>query len=126
MPRSCLSLRIASLPGLVLVSACHGGSPPEPPRTQVATTSSEVRPFPREDARTALAAAARGLRSCGVEGRSEEVVADLRFEPSGSVGDVDVTASDPQTSACVRAKLADVAVTAFDGQPVTMRMRVRI
>ncbi len=129
MSRSCLSIRfaaLASLPGLLLVTACHGQAPPAPPRSNLPPASSDAQPFPREDARTALAAAARGLRSCGTEGRSEEVVAALRFEPTGRVGDVDVDASDAETTSCLRTKLAEIAVTPFDGAPVTMEVRVRL
>ncbi len=123
------SLRIAALASPVLAAACHAGAPPvDPPHAEAATTAStsEGRAFPREDARTALAAAARGLRSCGVEGRAEDVVADVRFEPSGGVSAVDVDGPDADTRACVRGKLAEVAVTPFDGRPVTMQIRVRL
>lgn len=129
MSRLRLSLRIAALASPVLAAACHGAAPPaEPPHAEAATTAStsDGRAFPREDARTALAAAARGLRSCGVEGRAEDVVADVRFEPSGDVSEVAVDGPDADTRACVRGKLAEVAVTPFDGGPVTMQIRVRL
>lgn len=120
MSRSCLPLRIAALGAVLTVAACQAAPAPG------ARAPASARAFPHDDARTALAAAARGLRSCGTEGRSEEVVADLRFAPDGKVADVDVSTSDDATTSCVRTKLAEVAVTPFDGDPVTMRMRVRL
>ena len=97
-------------------------------RTQTEATTSK-RPFPKDDARTALRAAARGVRVCRAEGsESHAFDAHLRFEPSGRVTAValgDGSARVPtDVASCVRGRLAEVALTAFDGEPVTVKMRV--
>jgi hypothetical protein len=79
--------------------------------------------FPAADVRTALLAASRGLRSCG-DGRSHSYKASLRFDPSGRVGRVEVVPSDGPTAACVERRLAEVSVTSFTGEAVTVVLPV--
>ncbi|MBX3258119.1 MAG: hypothetical protein KIS78_23395 [Labilithrix sp.] len=82
--------------------------------------------FPRDEARTALRAAEGGLHSCndGAAPRSLDVT--LRFEPSGKVSDVDVAPADDRAAACVRARLSDVSVVPYEGEPVTLRVSVTL
>jgi hypothetical protein len=124
MLRSRLLLRIAAL---ALLVGCHSGTAAEAPSSSRAeTTSADSNAFPADDARTALNAASRGLRSCRVEGGPSTVDASLRFEPNGRVSKVDVTPATEPVAACVKAKLADVSVMPFDGDAVTMAMMVRL
>lgn len=125
MLRSRLLLRIAAL-GLLV--GCHSGTAGERmevPSSRAETTSADARPFPAEDARTALNAAARGLRSCRVERGPQAIDATLRFEPSGRVSKVEVTPATEPVAACVRMKLAEVTVMPFEGEAVTMSTKVR-
>ncbi len=104
------------------------GAKTTPHEPREATTK---RPFPRDDARTALRAAARGVRSCRADGASPQAFdAHLHFEPSGKVAAVtlgdgsDRVATD--VASCVKTRLAEVALTPFDGAPVTVKMRVEL
>ena len=124
-------LRISAPVALALaLGGCHAGRHTEaaaPSATSVTSATTEARPFPRSDAQTALAAAARGLRVCRVGGGAEELRARLRFEPSGEVGEVELSPSgDDPVASCVKKKLEQVAVLPFDGDAVTVRMRVRL
>ena len=124
MLRSRLLIPIAAL-SLLAVGGCHSGAPAESPTSRAETTSAETRAFPKDDARTALNAAARGLKSC--DGDASTVIdASLEFEPSGKVGSVEVRPAEEPVASCVRTKLAEVAVMPFDGEPVKMTMRVRL
>jgi hypothetical protein len=93
--------------------------------TRDATTAK--RPFPRDDARTALRAAARGLRSCS-DATPLSFDAHLRFEPTGKVSEVAIPANEiaQPIATCVKTRLTEVALTPFDGDPVTVRMRVEL
>jgi hypothetical protein len=86
--------------------------------------------IPYEDARTPLRAAAGGLRSWRPRGKPNApraFEALLRFEPSGKVSRVDLTPADgAAAAACVRGRLSEIAVTSFTGDPVTVKMPVRL
>lgn len=124
MSRSRLLLRIAAL-GLFVVG-CHSGGEAQAPTSRAETTAADGRTFPEHDARTALAAASRGLKSCRGEGGPSALDAAVKFEPSGKVSSVDVKPAAEPVAGCVREKLAQVAVMPFDGQPVTLAMRVQL
>lgn len=82
--------------------------------------------FPREDARTALRAAEAGLRSCTESPVPRTLHVTMRFEPSGRVSRVEVAPADGRAASCVRSRLSEVAVTPFEGQPVTVRLPVTL
>lgn len=123
MLRSRLLLRIAAL-GLLV--GCHSAIPAETSSSRAETTSADSPAFPADDARTALNAASRGLRSCRVEGGPSTVDASLRFEPNGRVSKVEVTPPSEPVAACIKAKLAEVSVMPFEGGAVTMPIMVRL
>jgi hypothetical protein len=128
MLRSRLLLRIAALCGLLASVACHSGTETQSPSARAETTGadSDVRAFPKQDARTALNAASRGLKSCRSEGGPGQLEAAVKFEPTGKVSTVDVKPAAEPVAACVREKLAQVAVMPFEGSAVTMSMQVRL
>jgi len=77
--------------------------------------------FPREDARTALRAAEGGLHSCTDSAVPQTLDVSVRFETSGNVSSVEVTPPG-RAASCVESRLREVAVTPFEGQPVTVRL----
>lgn len=84
------------------------------------TTFSEI------DARTALRVAERGLRSCLPAPRSLELVAVVRFEPTGKVEHVEVSSRSGESvevsvTSCVESRLGEISVPSFRGKPVTLR-----
>jgi hypothetical protein len=81
--------------------------------------------FPAEDVRTALRAAAGGLRSCG-DAQAHSFQAALRFEQSGRVAKVEVTPAAGPIAECIRGRLAQISVTPFGGGPVTVMMPVEL
>jgi hypothetical protein len=96
--------------------------------TPVVTSPSaaEGAAFPGEDARTALRAAQGGLRSCSDSAVPQSFDVTLRFEPSGKVSKVDVVPSAGRAASCLRTRLAEVAVTPFKGEPVSLRMPLQL
>ena len=125
MLRSRLLIPIAAL-SLLAVAGCHSTPGADVPSSRAETTSADSRAFPADDARTALNAASRGLKSCRDEGSPPTIDASVKFEPSGKVSAVDVKPAEEPVASCIRMKLAEVAVMPFDGEPVTMSMRVRL
>jgi len=85
-----------------------------------------ARAFPREDARTALAAARRGLLACRQAETPASLAATLEFSPSGRVQRVDVDPADGPLADCIRADLKEVEIPRFDGPPVEMQLRVEL
>ena len=82
--------------------------------------------FPRDDARTALRAAEGGLRSCNDSAVPRTLHVAMRFEPSGKVSTVEVSPADGRVASCVQSRLREVAITPFEGRPVTMRVPVTL
>lgn len=78
------------------------------------------------DVRTALRAADGGLRSCKDKASPRSLGVVLRFETSGNVSKVDVIPSENAAASCVRARLSEITVMPFTGEPVTVRMSVRL
>jgi hypothetical protein len=126
--------RLLFLPAaFALAVGCHSGGEAVAPTSRAETTGAETRgsasdpgAFPEHDARTALNAASRGLKSCRVAGASSSLEAKVLFEPSGKVSAVDVTPTAEPVATCVRRKLVEVAVMPFTGAPVAMTIQVRI
>lgn len=123
MLRSRLLFLVAALG---VLAACRSGGEARAPTSRAETTSADSRSFPAEDARTALNAASRGLRSCRAEGGPSTVDATVMFDPNGKVSKVDVTPASEPVASCVKTKLAEVSVLPFEGDPVTMAMMVRL
>jgi len=100
------------------------------PKSAKGETNTKTTPgaFPRHDAKTALRAAEGGLRSCRLGHDAWEVEVAVRFEPAGSVSNVDLTpmrgSKDTELfktfAACVKERLAEVTVASFSGNAVTM------
>jgi hypothetical protein len=126
MSRSRLLLRIAAICGLFVTVGCHSGGDAQSPTSRAETTAADSAAFSEHDARTALNAASRGLKSCRTDGGPREVEAAVKFEPTGKVSTVDVKPAAEPVAACVREKLAQVAVMPFQGSAVTMSMQVRL
>ena len=106
---------------------CRSGADAQSPTPVIAaaeTTGADSNAFPEHDARTALNAASRGLKACRAEGRPSAVDAAVKFERTGKVSTVDVKPATEPVASCVRQKLAEVAVMPFEGEPVTLSMRV--
>lgn len=124
MLRSRLLLRFAAPLVLFCFAGCHSGEDAKSPSSSAETTSADSRAFSEHDAKTALNAASRGLRSCREPSGPSALEARLKFEPSGNVSSVDVKPAAEPVATCVRDKLAAVSIMPFEGQPVTMSMRV--
>lgn len=123
MLRSRLLFLVAALG---VLAACHSGGEARAPTARTETTAADARPFPADDARTALHAAAPGLRACRTDAGPSKLDATVRFDPNGKVSKVDVTPEAEPAASCVKKKLAEVAVMPFDGAPVTMTTRVAL
>ena len=126
MLRSRLMLRIAAPLALFAFVGCHSGGEAQAPSSVAETTAADAPASPEQDARTALNAAAPGLKSCLKGAEPSSVEAAIKFEPSGKVGAVDVKPAVEPVASCVRAKLAEVAVMPFSGAPVTISMRIQL
>jgi hypothetical protein len=127
MSCSRLLLRIAApLALLAFAAGCHSGEDARSPSSRAEITGADSRAFPEHDARTALNAASRGLKSCRKQTGPSTLEATLKFEPTGNVSSVDVKPAVEPVAACVRAKLAEVVVMPFSGAPVTMSVQLRI
>lgn len=126
MSRSRLLLRIAALSAVFAVVGCHSGGDAQTPTSRAETTGADSNAFPEHDARTALNAASRGLKSCRSESGPSTLEASVKFERTGKVTAVDVRPAAEPVAGCVREKLAQVAVMPFDGEPVTMSMLVQM
>ena len=121
-----LRSRLLLLFAIVASVACHSGTDAQSPTSRAETTGADSHGFHEHDARTALNAASRGLRSCRAEGGPSTVDATVKFEPSGKVSKIDVTPASEPVASCVKTKLAEVSVLPFDGEPITMAMMVRL
>jgi hypothetical protein len=101
------------------------GNAPTAAKTIPGTAKDADRDFPADDVRTAMRAAADGLRSCGdVEAHTFQ--AALRIEPTGHVSRVDVTPKDGASAECIRGRLAELAVPSFSGDSVTVLMPISL
>jgi hypothetical protein len=118
MIRSLSSVFVAA----VLVAACAQ----ERPARTVELTSGEAQSFPEADARTAIAAATHGLKTCKTPDGPQEMDATLRFEPTGKVSNVELAPFDPDVSPCVKKRLAEVEVRPFQGEAKSLRTRVKL
>lgn len=129
MLRSRLLLRIAAPFAALFFVGCHSGEEARTPASQsetTYTTGADARAFPEHDARTALNAASRGLKSCRRAAGPSALEAKVKFEPSGNVSNVDVSPAAEPVATCVRQKLASVSVMPFEGEPVTMAVHVQM
>lgn len=127
MLRSRLLLRFAAPLVLFALVGCHSGGEAQAPSSRAETTAADApSASPEQDARTALNAAAPGLKSCLKGSEASSIDATIKFEPSGKVGAVDVKPAVEPVASCVRSKLADVAVMPFSGAPVTISMRIQV
>lgn len=130
MLRSRLLLRIAAPLALFGSAACHSGEEAQSPSTSRAetteTTGADAPAVQEHDARTALNAASPGLKACGRDGAPTAIDAEVRFEPSGNVSTVEVKPAVEPVATCVREKLEEVAILPFRGEPLTVRMHIRI
>lgn len=93
---------------------------------QTTTSSKATSTFPHDDAKTALAAASRGLKACRTGSRPIEIDATLEFSPDGKVKKLKVAPSTGPVAECVRADLAQVAIPSFEGPPVAVDLKTTL
>lgn len=142
MSRSRSVLRFASL-ALVLhlglgATGCAGRALPLPVagsndlavgisgEPHVETPTKLVSTFPHDDARTALAAASRGLKACRTGDAPIAIDATVEFGPSGKVQKMKVAPGEGPVADCVRADLRQVEIPGFEGPPVAMQVKVTL
>jgi hypothetical protein len=118
----------------LLLAACGSASSSRPASSATELTAArtgqgdvrEASTFPRDDAATALRAAEGGLRSCNDSAVPRPFEVTLHFDPSGKVGKVDVVPGEGHVASCVRARLSEVSVVPFKGEPATLRATVSL
>lgn len=108
------------LPIVAFLVGCHADRPAE----TTTTSGTAAHPFPQDDAKTALVAAAKSAHVCRQAGEPAAFDVNVRFEPSGRVSQVTVAPMDGAEAACVKGKMTDVAVMPFEGAAVTLPVRV--
>lgn len=93
---------------------------------QTTTSSKQTSTFPSDDAKTALAAASRGLKACRTGSAPVEVDATIEFAPDGKVKKLKVAPSSGPVADCVRADLAQVEIPRFEGPPVAVDLKTTL
>lgn len=134
-------LRIAAVVAALLLPACGGAVVAERAPGELDGRGALLAPEAREDdqaapaeesgrpreahgdARTALAAASPGLKTCQRARGPRAVEVALRFEPNGKVSRVDVEPAG-EVAACVRERLARIEILPFRGASFTVRERI--
>jgi len=93
---------------------------------QTTTSSTTTSTFPHDDAKTALAAASRGLKACRTGAAPVEVDATLEFAPSGKVKKLKVAPATGPLADCVRADLRQIEIPEFVGPPVAVDLKTTL
>lgn len=117
--------RSATRPPLDTVASRHSVAPaaparPSPPPVKAPGGPADVREIAR-----AVAQAARAATACGMSPQSGRVA--ITFSPSGAVRSVQMEEAfaEREVGACVLRAMGRARVTAFSGEPVTVRKSLR-